>query len=239
MIKNELYNKCKKLTVLLVEDYIPLQEKISSFLGDYFNEIHVASDGEEGLDKYVTFEKKHSVSYDIVISDYEMPKMNGIELIENIKAYKSNQVCIVISAHQNPEYLIEFINLGILHFIAKPIQLHQMLTVLNKVSEMFLPKESDILILSKSHIWNTENKSLSYKGQYIKLSKYDVLLFEILIQNIDAPCSYEQILDYFYLFSEDIQKDNIRNMIIRLRKKIPNIRIESLYGLGFKLNVID
>ncbi len=237
MPKNELYHKCQNLTVLLVEDYIPLQEKIALFLSDYFHKIHVASDGEKGLEKYNTFEEAHGAPYDIVISDYEMPKMNGIELIENIKIHHKNQIFVVISAHQNPEYLIKFINLGISHFIPKPIQLQQILTVLHKVSDIFSSKDYEILKLGHSHLWDTSSRSLSYQGRYVKLSKYDILLFEILIQNIDSTCSNEKILNYFYLFNEDIQKENIRNMVIRLRNKVPNMIIESLYGLGYKLTI--
>ena len=238
-MKNNLSYKCQNLTVLLVEDYLPLQEKIASFLNDYFNEIHVASDGAEGLEKYITFQKKHAKPYDIVISDYEMPKLNGIELIKKIKELRRKQVFIVISAHQDPKYLIEFINLGILHFIPKPLQAQEILTVLDKVSKYIVDKDDNVQILSHTHSWHIIHKSLSYKGKYIKLSKYDILLFEILIQDIGIACPNEKILDYFYLFNEDIRKENIRNMVIRLRKKVPNITIENLYALGYRLKFTD
>lgn len=238
-MKNKLSYKCQNLTVLLIEDYLPLQEKIASFLSDYFNEIHVASDGAEGLEKYITFKKEYGKHYDIVISDYEMPKLNGIELIKKIKELSTKQVFIVISAHQDPKYLIEFINLGILHFIPKPLQPQEILTVLEKVSTNLVDKDDNVKILSRTHSWHTIHKSLSYKGKYIKLSKYDILLFEILIQDIGVACSSEKILDYFYLFNEDIQKENIRNMIIRLRKKIPNTTIENLYAIGYMLKFTD
>lgn len=221
--------------MLLAEDYLPLQEKIALFLSNYFKEIHTASDGKEALEKYIDFKEKSGKHYDIVISDYEMPKINGIELIKMIKSQHNEQIFIVISAHQKPEYLIAFINLGILHFIPKPIEPHQMLTVFDKVSDVI--EKSDVQHLSDAHSWYKKSKNLSYKKEQIPLSKYDVLLFEILVEHIGLACSHEKILDHFYLHNEDIQKENIRNMIIRLRKKIPNISIENVYAIGYKLEV--
>ncbi|MEN8304671.1 MAG: response regulator, partial [Campylobacterota bacterium] len=139
-MNKKVYNKCQDLSVLLVEDYLPLQKKITLFLQNYFKKVEVASNGREGVEKYLDFKKKHGTSYDIVISDYEMPKMNGIEMIKEIKDDTNDQLFIVISAHQEPEYLIEFINLGILHYIPKPIEPHTILNVLDKVSDVIFAK---------------------------------------------------------------------------------------------------
>lgn len=229
-----LYKKCKNLNVLFVEDYLPLQKKISSVLGDYFDDIQTASNGEEGLQKYQAFLEKNGKSFDIVMTDYEMPKVNGIELIRAIKEQNKNQAFIVISAHQNPEYLIEFINLGISHFISKPIGPNNMLEVLEKVSDIAVLND-ELFRINSSLIWNKNKKSLFYKGELLYLAKYDLLLFEVLVEDFGHICTIERILAHFYIYNEDIKKENIRNMVVRLRKKIPEIKIESIYGIGYKL----
>ncbi|MDX1809582.1 MAG: response regulator transcription factor [Sulfurospirillaceae bacterium] len=232
----KLYEKCKDLTILFVEDYLPLQKRLSSILSDYFKKVTTASNGEEGLKAYLDFKDTSGKFYDIVMTDCEMPKFNGMELIKAIKKENDDQIFIVISAHQKPEYLIEFINLGILHFAPKPVGTQNMLAVLNKVSDLFVSDHDAILQVSASLEWNKKKKALLYKGKQLDLAKYDVLLIEVLLENLGYTCTTDNIVNHFYLNNEDIKKDNVRNMIVRLKKKIPDVVIESIYGIGYKLS---
>jgi DNA-binding response OmpR family regulator len=234
-MSQSLYKKCKNLSILFVEDFIPLQKKISSVLCDYFGEVQTASNGAEALAKYEFFKNKNGKSFDIVMTDYEMPKLTGIELIKAIKEQEKEQIFIVISAHQKPEYLIEFINLGILYFVPKPIGAENMLAVFTKVSDTFDSSNDELFTLSESLIWNKTKKSLFYNNELLVLAKYDLLLFEILVEDFGIICTIDKILNHFYLHNEDIKQDNIRNMVVRLRKKIPEISIQSIYGIGYKL----
>jgi DNA-binding response OmpR family regulator len=229
-----LYRKCKNLSILFVEDYIPLQEKISSVLNDYFGHVQTASNGEEGLQVYENFKKKSGKFFDVVMTDYEMPKTNGITLIKEIKKQNKDQVFIVISAHQNPEYLIEYINLGILYFVPKPIGPENMLAVLEKASDAFT-KYDELFHINSALAWNKNKKALFYNNELLVLAKYDLLLLEVLLEDFGFICTTDKIVNHFYLYNEDIKQDNIRNMIVRLRKKIPGISISSQYGIGYKL----
>lgn len=230
-----LYKKCKHLSILFVEDYIPLQEKISSVLCDYFGYVQTASNGEEGLREYEKFQEKNKKNFDIVMTDYQMPKLTGIELIKAIKQHNKEQIFIVISAHQNTEYLIEYINLGISYFVPKPIGPENMLAVLENVGNVFKSNES--VRLNSALVWNKSQKALFYNNELLTLAKYDLLLFEVLLENIGFICSIDKILNHFYLYNEDIKQENIRNMVVRLRKKIPDINIKSIYGIGYLLSV--
>jgi DNA-binding response OmpR family regulator len=232
-----LYEKCKNLNILFVEDYIPLQKKISSVLCDYFAEVHTASNGKEALEIYENYHEKNGKPFDIVMTDYEMPKLTGIELIKAIKEQNENQVFIVISAHQNPEYLIEFINLGILYFVPKPISPENMMAVLARVGDKFDSVNDELFHLNDSITWNKTKKSIFYNNELVILAKYDLLLFEILVEYFGLICPIDKILTHFYLHNEDIKQDNIRNMVVRLRKKIPEIAIENIYGVGYKLSI--
>jgi len=114
----------KELTVLYVEDDVALREEVSLFLSDIFERIDLATNGEEGL---VKLTENH---YHLVITDIRMPVMDGIEMIEKIKELYPELPILVTSAHNESEYLIKLINLGVNHFITKPIQSDQVLNVL-------------------------------------------------------------------------------------------------------------
>ncbi len=113
--------------VLYAEDEASLQESVARYLKKFFADVDVAADGEEGLQLY---KKK---SYDLVITDILMPKLNGIEMLKKIKEIKSDQEVIVVSAYSDSSYFSEAIMLGVSGYILKPVNFSQMNEALSKV----------------------------------------------------------------------------------------------------------
>lgn len=136
-IVDELLIWSKELKVLYVEDDATLRQELQLLLCDIFSLVDVASNGEEGLKK---IDETH---FDVIITDIRMPVMNGIEMISVLKEKYPHLPIIVISAHNDSEYLLELINLGIEHFIAKPIKSEQLFGVLHKVTSL-LHKEKEL-----------------------------------------------------------------------------------------------
>jgi len=119
----------KDLNVLYAEDDLELQTQTKEFFEVLFKSVVVAKDGAEALTIY---EKKE---FDIVITDIKMPIMNGMELSAKIREKNQQQCIIVISAHNDTEYLMRFINLNIRQFIQKPIDVDNMLETLYHTSK--------------------------------------------------------------------------------------------------------
>ena len=133
---DQLIEWSKDFKVLYVEDDISLREEVSIFLSDIFKSVDLATNGQEGLDKLALN------TYHIVITDIRMPIMDGIEMIEKIKELYPQQPILVTSAHNEVEYLLKLINLGIDSFITKPLQSEQILNVLHKiVGQIYQKKE--------------------------------------------------------------------------------------------------
>ena len=105
------------ISILYVEDEENVRAMLSRFLKRFCDELYVAQNGEEGLELY----KEHKPS--IVISDIKMPKMNGLDMIKEIKAIDHTQLVLLLSAHSDSEYLFEAINLNVDGYVLKPIDL--------------------------------------------------------------------------------------------------------------------
>lgn len=116
-------------SVLYVEDDEIIREQTKDFLSRFFTDITTAVDGKEGLEKYLERD------FDIVISDINMPNMNGIEMIRAIKERQDKQIVLVTSAHNDSQYLIELINLEVMRFVLKPFNNKQFLIMLYKIVE--------------------------------------------------------------------------------------------------------
>ncbi len=114
----------KPLRVLYVEDDLAIRKNYAKVFTDLFASVDLAEDGQEGLDKFL------NNTYDIIITDISMPRMNGIEMIENIFNRSPEQIVIVTSAHDDSAYLLKLIELGIEKFLIKPIHFQKITLVL-------------------------------------------------------------------------------------------------------------
>jgi len=117
----------KKLRILVVEDNQDSREQFVDMLQNLCDNITSAVDGEDGLQKF----KENN--FDLVISDINMPKMNGIEMVSAIREYDSKTAVIVVSAHNEENYLEEAQHLNINEYIYKPIDLGSFIESMSKI----------------------------------------------------------------------------------------------------------
>jgi len=116
----------KNLTALYVEDEQDLRQSVYEYLKKLFKKVDSAADGVEGLEKYKTEQ------YDIVITDIEMPNINGLEMSTLIKEIDPSQEIIIMSAYTNTSYFTDAIQIGISGYIIKPMDYIQMNDILYK-----------------------------------------------------------------------------------------------------------
>ncbi len=122
----------KNLKLLYVEDDEFARDEIADFLEFEVGELKTASNGEEGLEIFKTFHP------DIVITDINMPKMNGLDMAKNIKSISPNTPIIVTSAYSDSDYIIKAIEIGINRYVLKPIDVDELLTmIIQSTKELF------------------------------------------------------------------------------------------------------
>jgi DNA-binding response OmpR family regulator len=167
--------------------------------------------------------------------------MNGIELTKSIRKIDANQQIIILSAHTDREYLLELINLGVSQFIVKPIDYDELLGMLSKIIAETNGKDivdmSVIIDLGNGFKWDKTNLILTDNEQLVELTRHELYLLQLLV-NTKHIISNEDIIQNFYSNSVDISENSIRNLVFKLRKKLPENTISSVYGMGYKL-IID
>ena len=132
---NEALNYSSTLTVLYVEDDKAIREQMREILQDFFQEVIVAQDGQEGWEKFSSYKDKFHAYPDIVITDIRMPHIDGIEMSKKILSLHPEQIIIIHSAHNESDLLLDLINMGISHFLLKPLQPQQLYQTLHKASK--------------------------------------------------------------------------------------------------------
>jgi len=137
----ETYEYTKDLTVLYVEDNRSVKEASLSIFDEFFVEVDAAEDGQEALELYKAYKEKNDKYYDLVITDLNMPRMCGTDLVAAINKINFEQAVVVVSAHNESHRLIELIDYGIAHFLQKPIKPNQFINVAYKVCKNIVARK--------------------------------------------------------------------------------------------------
>ena len=122
----ELKEITKDMSLLYVEDNRELSRANMQLFEDIFMHVDLAEDGECGLKLYQDKE------YDLVITDINMPKMNGLVMLKHILELNSEQAVIAMSAYSEIEYISKTKELKIEHFLTKPVNSKSMISSIHK-----------------------------------------------------------------------------------------------------------
>jgi CheY-like chemotaxis protein len=112
---NKISPFTRTLRLLFVEDEKVAREQVAELLEYFFYDVTTASNGKEGFEKY------QNEKFDLIITDIKMPIMDGIEMVKRIRHTDKKTPVIFLSQHNEPQILLECINLYIDGYVLKPI----------------------------------------------------------------------------------------------------------------------
>ncbi len=223
-----LLEKLKTLTILYAEDEEGIRKKIADSLGYYAKEVFEAKNGEEALALY------HDKKPDIIFTDIMMPRMDGIELVKAIRCEDANTPIVMITAHTDKDYLLSAVELHLEQYIIKPINLKDLKSSLEKCVNVISKNHSVAKDLPDGYAYDFDKKILTCKGEFVKLSKKEILFFEILIKNRQTIVTYTQLQNE--IWQDDIMTDGaLKSLVRNIRSKFPKDYIVNLSGIGYKL----
>lgn len=121
----------ENITVLYVEDEKDVREFTAKLLGSLVKKVYSAEDGLDGLKQF----KENINDIDLIVSDINMPKMDGLKMCSLIKDINKNIPIVITSAHNDPHFLNKAIQIGISTYAMKPIDLYQLVESMIKAIE--------------------------------------------------------------------------------------------------------
>jgi len=123
---------------LYVEDCHKTTETMRMIFNEFFDTVILSSNGEDGLNKF----KKNDI--DIIITDINMPKLNGIDMIKKIREINNDISIVVISAYNDTNYLTDSIKYQVQGYLFKPIQRKDFTETLNKLKSQIIEKKNQL-----------------------------------------------------------------------------------------------
>lgn len=180
----------------------------------------------------------------LIISDINMPKMDGLEFLEKFRKENKTLPFIFVTARNEPDKMLKAIQLDIDNYILKPIDLDHLLNIIDNILQREFDyylkvKQQNIIELNNDLKWNISEKSLLSGETELKLTKKEILLINLLLSEPNKTFNINEIIIEIWDETYD-NRDyiaNLKNLISRLKRKIPELNIENIYGLGYKISI--
>ncbi|HDZ5339878.1 TPA: response regulator transcription factor [Campylobacter fetus] len=225
MIDENILKKLKNISVLLVEDDENTRFAITQSLQFYCKKIDVASDGLEGFDKFF------KDNFDIVVTDINLPNLNGLEMLDEIKKRAPHVASIIITSYDTSENILASIELGAYNYLRKPFKIEELqITILMATKNLYDNKIS----LKDDYEYDLASKTLYKDGNMISFTKIESKLLYLLVSNIDKIVSYEMI-ENFVWGDKAMSSEALRMVIKKIRLKTTNDIIENISGVGYRV----
>ena len=218
--------------ILIVEDEPISLEMLSKTLKEDYN-VLTADNGKKGFELYKKFNPH------IIISDLNMPIMNGIELIQKIRELDQNSKIIITTFKDDVQTLLQATELKLFKYLIKPIDFTALKNIIEESIEelnRFNTVELNIINISPTLIWKTSEFELFSNNQIVKLTPKEKKVLNLLLQKPNQVFTYNEIIYEVWEKNNEIgDRKTLKTMITGLRKKIEDVEINNVYGYGYKI----
>jgi DNA-binding response OmpR family regulator len=224
----------KNSNILYIEDQKNIRENITKALklvaGDVFS-VENAEDSIEFLNNY---------RIDLIISDINLPNINGIDFIKKIRSNNLTIPVILLSAYTDKDYLLEAAKLKLVDYLVKPINFEKLQEALLKASCELVNNAKFIVDFSDNISYNVMHKRLFNRTSNVEidLTAKEINLLEYFIENNSRVISHEEIKNEVWDDLFDATDSALKNVLTKLRKKIGKNTITNTSGIGFRINLI-
>ena len=220
----------KNIKVLYVEDDEVAKENGIEYLENFFEQIYEASDAIIALQLYEKYQP------DIIITDIQMPKLNGLEFVKRIRQKDKKTQIIIITAFCDKDYLLKAIELGLVKYLVKPVCEKEFEEALLLCVDSLENSQTNVIQLDDKTTFDMFNKNLIINDEIIKLRTKEFVFLELLLKNKNRYVSYSEIENFVWDDSV-MTKDALKTLVKNIKTKIPKNLILNLTNSGYKINV--
>lgn len=220
----------KNIKVLFVEDDDIARQNGVEYLENYFDFVYEASNALDALKLYEK-EQPH-----IIITDIQMPKLNGLEFVQRIRQKDKKVQVIVISAFCDKDYLFKAIELQLVKYLVKPVDDKKFDEAISLCVNALKEDSSNIIKLDEQFSFDMFNLTLFKDEELVKLRTKELDFLSLLLKNKNRFVTHSEIENY--VWRDDVMsKDALKTLVKNLKTKIPKELISNQWGVGYKIDV--
>ena len=215
--------------ILVLEDDELFASTLEDFLTDENLIVDIANDGEKCL--ALNYEK----NYDLYIFDINVPKINGLELLEQLRKSNDNTPTIFLTSYKDKDTLQDAFIKGCDDYLKKPVDLDELLLRIKALLKRN-KKQFDLVKLSNKIYFNPINKRVYEDELDLNLPIKVLELLELFIENRGEIVTKEMIISKLWATSEEYSEGSIRVYINQIKKLFENKDvISNIKGVGYKI----
>ena len=218
-------------SILYVEDEPEIQANVTRYLGNYFNDIYLASDGQEAIAQY------HKHQPDVLLLDINLPYLDGLSVAQEVRKNDQKIKIIMLTAFTEKEKLLKATELKLTKYLIKPVAPKDFQQTLDRLADELMNNPSSVIKLGDNISWNIEKEQLNDNGELVILTEKQLRLIKLFIDNKGQPVMHESIITTLWddALNREISIDSVKSQVSQLRKKAPSLQIISIYGGGYIL----
>jgi len=217
------------MRILIVEDEPTLCAQLRIALEEQGYAVDIANNGEDGL------HMGKEEAFDVAILDLGLPKLDGISVLKGWRLARKKLPVIILTARDNWSEKVSGIDAGADDYLTKPFHMEELLARIRSVIRRTAGHSSPVLSIKGLRL-DTRSSKVSLDGNPITLTAHEFKLLEYLMHHPNEVIDRATLGEHIYAYNEDPDSNTIEVFIARLRKKIPEGLIETIRGLGYRLN---
>jgi DNA-binding response OmpR family regulator len=220
------------MKVLLVEDNVLLGKSVKRGLEEESWVVDLARDGKEALYYFKSSE------YDVVVLDWMLPEMSGLDLLKVLRAKGSNVPIIMVTAKSDVADRVQGLDGGADDYLTKPFEMIELVSRLNALFRRSIAQGSTLLALGNLKI-ELDTLRVNAAGQPLELTGKEYDLLVALAGKANQLVTRSNLIGLLYSFDSEPDSNSLDVLLNRLRRKLPGtgVEIETIRGKGFILRV--
>lgn len=221
------------MRILVIEDELHLAEALTQILKKNNYIVDTVNDGESGLDNAL------SGIYDLILLDIMLPKINGLEVLKQIRKEEITTPVILLTAKGEISDKVVGLDSGADDYLSKPFATEELLARIRAMSRRKGEVLPDNILRFGDIELNPETLMLTCGRKEVKLILKESQLLELLITRKNSASSKELIIEKIWGFDSEVEHNHVEVYISFLRKKLQHlnskVKINTVRGVGYTL----
>jgi Response regulators consisting of a CheY-like receiver domain and a winged-helix DNA-binding domain len=214
------------MKLLIIEDEYSLMNALAKGFHKLGYTVDTAGDGEQALEFY------YSNLYNLVILDLNLPKLDGLDILTEIRKENKEIPVLILSARNEVSDKIKGLDMGANDYLAKPFYFNELEARVRALLRRNFKTVSAVIICGEVKL-DTSLKNIFYNADEISLTKKEYGIFEYLMLNKGRVVSGEEIIEAVWESDVDIFTNVFKVHINAMRKKLPKDFIKNVKGQGY------
>lgn len=217
------------MRILIIEDDKTLNDQLRHAMENAGFVVDSAFDGEEG---YFLGDVE---TYDAVILDLGLPNMDGISVLRNWRSSGNKVPVVILTARNNWNEKVAGLDAGADDYLAKPFEMEELIARLRAVIRRSVGVTTSTIICGSIHL-DTRSNKVTVDNHPITLTAQEYRTLSYLLHHLGKTVSRTELIEHIYGQGYDRDSNTIEVFIGRLRRKLPAKTIDTIRGLGYRID---